>query len=107
MPPFRAVDALIGLCWFAPPVLTIMGVRDILDQDVADMHDQRVRISDEAVREGFRRGRLLVVELTGEAVDQLQGRYRALGNAVPRYMGEEIERRLEEAGAMLATAAAD
>jgi hypothetical protein len=107
MPPFRAADAVIGLFWFAPPVLTIMGVRDILDQDVADMHAQRVRIRDEAVREGFRRGRLLVVELTSEAVDQLRDRYQALGDAVPRHMGEEIERRLEEAGAMLAAAAAD
>jgi hypothetical protein len=107
MPPFRAADAVIGLFWFAPPVLTIMGVRDILDQDVADMHARHVRIRDEAVREGFRRGRLLVVELTSEAVDQLRDRYQALGDAVPRHMGEEIERRLEEAGAMLAAAAAD
>jgi hypothetical protein len=104
---FSVVGAVIGLFWIAPPLLTIIGVRDILDQDVADMHAQRGRMHDLAVRDGFHRGRLLVVDLTADAVDQLRGRYRALGDTVPRHMGEEIERRLEEAGTMLAAAASD
>jgi hypothetical protein len=105
--PFSPMGAVIGLFWFAPPLLTLIGVRDIMDQDEADMRAQRGHLHDLAVREGFRRGRLLVVELTADAVDQLRGRYRALGNAVPRHMGEEIERRLTEAGTMLAAAASD
>jgi hypothetical protein len=107
MPPFAAADAVIGLFWFAPPLLTIMGLRDVLDRDVADMYAQRGRVHDEAVREGFRRGRLLVVDLTTDAVDELRGRYDALGKAVPRHMGEEIERRLDEARTMLAAAASE
>jgi hypothetical protein len=104
---FSVVGAVIGLFWFLPPLLTIKGARDILDQDVEDMAAQRGRMHDEAVRDGFRRGRLLVVELTTDAVDQLRGRYDALGSAVPRHMGEEIERRLDEAGTMLAAAASE
>jgi hypothetical protein len=104
---FSLLGAAIGAVWFLPPLLTIKGVRDILGQDVEDLAAQRGRMHDEAVRDGFRRGRLLIVELTTEAVDQLRHRYDALGSAVPRHMGQEIERRLEEAGTMLAAAASD
>jgi hypothetical protein len=104
---FSVVGAVVGSFWFAPPLLTVIGIRDILDQDVEDMRVHRGRMHDLAVRDGFRRGRLLIVDLTSDAVDQLRGRYRALGNAVPHHMGEEIERRLEEAGTMLAAAASD
>lgn len=105
--PFSVVGAVVGSFWLAPPLLTIIGIRDIVDQDVEDIRVHHGHVHDLAVRDGFRRGRLLIVDLTSDAVDQLRGRYRAIGNEVPHHMGEEIERRLEEAGTMLAAAASD
>jgi hypothetical protein len=103
---FSIVGTIVGFSWFIPPLLAVKGVREVIQQDTVDVRAQRRLLHDEAVRDGFRRGRLLIVDLTTDAVDQLRGRYRALGTELPRHMGEEIERRLDEAGTMLAAATA-
>ncbi|MFD0691089.1 hypothetical protein [Actinomadura fibrosa] len=100
--PFSLSDVLVGLAWPLAPVLAVQGLRDAMNAESEELWAQVQRMYDTAVRDGFQRGRRLVVELTEEAAGQLGDRYRALGPDLPPKVGAEIERRLRQARASLA-----
>jgi ribosomal protein S18 acetylase RimI-like enzyme len=100
--PFPVTGVLFGMAWPLAPVLAVQGLRDAMERESADLREQVGRMYDVAVRDGFRRGRRLVVELTEEAAEQLRERYRVLGPELPPEVGAEIERRLRQARASLA-----
>ncbi|URM96691.1 hypothetical protein LUW76_21430 [Actinomadura madurae] len=105
--PFPFAGALLAVPWWIAPALAVHGLRDVLAEDSAHLQESLDRFQEQAVREGFRRGRRLVVELTEDAAETLRARCGALGPALPPEIAAEVGRRLDEARAMLSALPAD
>ncbi|MEV0407054.1 hypothetical protein [Actinoallomurus sp. NPDC050550] len=98
---FSIIGMLIGLPWLVAPIAMVLGLRRLMDADSSELRAEMERVHNGAVAEGFRRGRWLVIGLTSEAVQQVRDRYRAARASIPAEVGAEIERRLDEIGALL------
>jgi hypothetical protein len=75
----------------------VLGLRDVLEGDAAELRADLVGRHAAAVSEGHRRGRQLVIELTWNAMDDLRRQYSALRGSLPSDVAEEVDRRLEQA----------
>jgi hypothetical protein len=98
---------LPALLWPLASILCVLGLRDVLEGDTADLRADLARQHDAAVSAGHRRGRQLVIELTWNAMDDLRRRYAALRAGLPSDVAEEVDRRLEQARVGLATISGD
>ncbi|URM98892.1 hypothetical protein LUW76_33715 [Actinomadura madurae] len=91
------LDLLVNHPWWPTWVFAVQGLRQMVDRDAADQRAWLEALHAEGVREGDRRGRRLVIEMTGEAIEQLHARRRAHGDALPPAISTEVENRLAEA----------
>jgi hypothetical protein len=107
MPVAFSLQAIAAPTWLIPPLFIAQGLRDVLAHDDADRRAELERLHDAAVRDGFRSGRRLIIDLTVTAAEDLRRRYSALGPSTPRNVKAEIERRLDEASRTLAAIIAE
>lgn len=105
--PFTLISVLMAVPWLLNPIFMVVGLRRLMEADSATLRAEMERIHHNAVEEGFRRGRRLVVQLTNEAVEQLYERHRVVRESLPREVAIEVERRLSEANTLLASIEAD
>ncbi|MCO5995337.1 hypothetical protein [Actinoallomurus rhizosphaericola] len=104
---FTLIAVLMAVPWLANPIFMVMGLRRLMAADSSDLRAEMERVHNGAVKEGFSRGRRLVVRLTTEAVQQLRDRYGGVRESLPADIAAEIERRLDEVGALLAALGTD
>lgn len=90
--PLAALWPLVGL-------LAMSGLRSVLDSEAADLRTSLEQRHATAVRDGFRRGRDLVIELTADALEELDRRSAAV--PLPAAQAAEISSRLREATDLL------
>lgn len=89
----------LAFLWPLAGLLALSGLRSVLDSDVADLRVKLEQRHAMAIRDGFRRGRNLVIELTATTVEDLSRRSAAA--SLPAAEAKEISSRLREAGELL------
>ncbi len=98
---------LAATVWPIMAVVTSLGLRALLERDASAVAAALAQRHELAVREAYRRGRQLVVDLARDAAEETRAGYLAVRCRLPPSIAAEVERRLAEVARRLDALPAD